>query len=236
MRKNLVAYKNSQVFLNYPFDYEFSGLADAMSFAVVAGGLLPVSAYDLTTPDRPRLEMLVDIILNCDYSAHDFSRAKGEGLQNFARMNMPIEMGMALFHAIHTQRREHRCIFFVPTPHDYRAFASDLAGLDPKCHNNDEISLLRDMYEWLRGVVPSVLFNSQPTVEVLSRFEEFKNRIEAVNGSGEGGKPSHEEKREIMYQVCIESGWWDWRGTRRGRAEFPAIPLVFKDKEENPDG
>src|SRR5258708_5085657 len=128
MRRNLSAYTNCQVFLNHPFDREFAPLADAMNFAVVAGGMLPLCAYDLTTPDRPRLELLVDAIRNCHYSAHDFSRSTGGGTSNFARMNMPIEMGMALFHALHTQRHEHRCAFFVPTAHDYQAFASDLAG------------------------------------------------------------------------------------------------------------
>jgi len=129
VRRNLVAYGSCQVFLNYPFDTAFAPLADAMAFAVIAGGLLPVCALDFTVPDRPRLDMLVEAILNCHYSAHDFSRFTGEGLENLSRMNMPIEMGMALFYALHTQRRDHRCAFFVPTAHAYTAFASDLAGL-----------------------------------------------------------------------------------------------------------
>jgi hypothetical protein len=197
-----------------------------MNFAVVAGGLLPVCAFDLTTPDRPRLEMLVEAIHCCRYSAHDFSRSKGGGPANFARMNMPIEMGMALFHALHSQRREHRCVFFVPTAYDYKAFASDLAGLDPRVHNNDDTRLVSDTYEWLRGVVPSALFNSQPTVDVLDKFTEFKTRKRLVKG-GNGGRPSHEETREVMYAVCAECGWWDWRENRMGKDEFPIIPLAF---------
>jgi hypothetical protein len=141
-----------------------------MSFAVVAGGLLPVCALDLTAPDRPRLEMLVEAIRCCRYSAHDLSRSQGEGPQNFARMNMPIEMGMALFHALYAQRREHRCLFFVPTSREYQFFASDLAGLDPKIHNNDDVRVLIEMYDWLRGIVPLQLFNSRPTVEVVKNL------------------------------------------------------------------
>jgi hypothetical protein len=228
MRRNLEAYRNLQVFLNYPFDDSFSPLADAMSFAVVAGGLLPVCAYDLTAPDRPRLETLVEAIRCCHYSAHDFSQSRGAGPQNFARMNMPIEMGMALFHALHTQRREHRCIFFVPTPHDYKAFASDLAGLDPRVHNNDDARLLTDMYEWLRAVVPSALFNAQATVDVLEKFEAFKAERNRVKGAN-GGQPSHDETRELMYRICAECGWWDWRTNRMGKDEFPSVPLAFID-------
>ena len=230
MRRNLEAYRNFQVFLNYPFDDAFSPLGDAMSFAVIAGGMLPVCGYNLTAPDRPRLEMLVEAIRCCHYSAHDFSRSHGSGPQNFARMNMPIEMGMALFHALHSQRREHRCIFFVPTPHDYAAFASDLAGLDPRVHNNDDLRLLADMYEWLRGVVPSALFNAQATVEVLDKFETFKAERRRVKGAN-GGHPSHEETRELMYQVCARCGWWDWRTNRMGKDEFPTVPLAFVDRD-----
>ena len=227
MRTNLAAYSTCQVFLNYPFDETFTPLADAMAFAVVAAGLLPVCAYDLTAPDRPRLEMLVEAIRHCNYSVHDLSRPYGEGDGNFARMNMPIEMGMALFHALHTQRREHRCLFFVSTPNHYRAFASDLAGLDPRIHSNDESRLLIDTYEWLRAVVPSALFNSQPTVGVVDKFSEFRLTAARVRGSANGGHASHDEKREVMYQLCSEVGWWDWRDNRAGRGEFPVVPIVM---------
>lgn len=232
MRRNLSAYSPCQVFLNYPFDDDFAQLADAMNFAVVAGGLLPLCAYDLTTPDRPRLELLVEAIRNCHYSAHDFSRSTGGGADNFARMNLPIEMGMALFHALHTQHADHRCAFFVPTAYDYQAFASDLAGLDPKVHENSETRLLTDMYEWLRGVVPPALFNKQPTVDVVAKYERFKEQLQGVNCSPDNGRPSHDETREIMYQVCAAAGWWDWRETRMGKEEFPVVPLSLKTRPE----
>jgi hypothetical protein len=162
MRRSLSQYRRYQVFLNYPYDEQFGQLANAFQFSVVAAGLLPLCARDISSPDHPRLTALVDAISNCEYSAHDLSRYTGEGTANFARMNMPLEMGMALYPALLTQSQEHRCAFFVPTPHDYRAFASDLAGLDPKCHNNDDLTLLVEMYLWLRSVVPREHFNSQP--------------------------------------------------------------------------
>ncbi len=109
----------------------------------------------------------------------------------------------------------------------YQTFASDLAGLDPKVHNNDDASILKDMYEWLRGVVPATLFNSQPTIDVLDKFALFKSRKDGVKGAGKGGRLSHEETREVMYQVCDEVGWWDWRRHRMGRDEFPSVPLAF---------
>ncbi|MDT4953990.1 MAG: hypothetical protein QOJ02_2128 [Acidobacteriota bacterium] len=78
MRVNLIEH---QLFLNYPFDGAFEPLANAMHFAVVAAGLIPVCAKDLTSPDRPRLETIINAITSCHYSIHDFSKLKGEGAQ-----------------------------------------------------------------------------------------------------------------------------------------------------------
>lgn len=228
MRGDLPAFERVQVFLNYPFDEDFELLANAMHFAVVAAGLIPVCACDLSVPDRPRLEMIVDAIINCRYSAHDFSRCKGEGGSNFARFNMPLEMGMALFHALQTQRRAHRCTFFIATPHEHKIFASDLAGLDPKSHNNDEITLVGNVYEWLRDVAKP-LANELPTVDVKEKYKSFKIEIERVKGNGKNGRPSHDEAQELMYKICSECKWWDWRDNKLGKIEFPLLPLSWKE-------
>jgi hypothetical protein len=149
-------------------------------------------------------------------------------------MNMPIEMGMALYHALQNQLADHRCAFFVPTAHDYRTFASDLAGLDPRSHENRPEVLVAEMYDWLRSVVPHQLFNSQPTVEVVEKFAEFRGRLDRVHGSTDGRRPSHNETREVMYLVCSECGWWDWRETRLGREEFQSVPIAWR-RDEKPD-
>jgi hypothetical protein len=139
-------------------------------------------------------------------------------------MNMPFEMGMAMYHALLTQHSEHRCAFFVPTEYDYKMFASDLAGLDPKCHYNEASRILAQMYEWLRSVVPSSLFNSQPTAVVLDRFSEYKQRLSRLKGGGENGVPSHEEAREVMYQFCAELAWIIHEARRCGlEAGLPAM-------------
>ena len=101
MRRNLAAYTRCQVFLNYPFDNDFIELGNAMSFAVVAGGLLPVCAFDLSVPDKPRLEILVEAIQSCHFSAHDLSRSRGEGptMANTARLGRDQ-------HAVHRGPRD----------------------------------------------------------------------------------------------------------------------------------
>lgn len=216
-----------RVFLNYPFDEQFEALAHAMHFAVVAAGLVPVCAMDESAPDRLRLEMLFNMVSTCRFSIHDFSRYKGEGEENFARFNMPLEMGMALFYTFFTQKRGHRCAFFVETSHDYQRFASDLAGLDPKHHNNDDPSLVTGIYEWLREVGQPYAY-ARPTVEVQEKYQDFKKELEKVKGSGKNGRPTHHEAREVMYTLCARCGWWTWRNDDKFKFLFPEWQIAWK--------
>ena len=219
-----------RVFLNYPYDQDYLPFAKALAFGVVAAGMVPVSALDITTPDIGRLEMLVDAITSCSYSLHDLSRCRGAGPENFARMNMPIEMGMAMFHALNTQRNGHRCAFFVPDGYSHNQYASDLSGLDPLRYTEDPATLLAAVYDWLRSVGPSAIVNSVATADVLKAFSEFILRCDEVDGAGPNRLPSHAEVREVMYQVCAEHKWWDLRGTKAGKEEFPEVPLRLRAK------
>lgn len=226
MRLHLQSYGHAQVFLNYPFDSDFETLANAMHFGVVAAGLIPVCARDLTTPDRLRLEMLVDAITSCNYSAHDLSKCKGEGDSNYARFNMPIEMGMALFHAVQSQLRLHRCAFFVSN-RDFQVAASDLAGLDPKNYNGDEKLLVASVYNWLRDVKAAL--NVEATSEILEKYQVFKRRLARMKGSGLNGRPTHDEAQELIFTMCAKWKWWEWRANKALLAEFPPLPLSWKD-------
>lgn len=214
-----------QVFLNYPFDEEAQTVSSALHFAVVAAGLLPICALDVTSPDRPRLEVLVETITSCQYSAHDFSRCTADG--KLGRFNMPIEMGMALFHALHNQKAGHRCAFFVTELGDYRHFVSDLAGLDPLTYDT-ESALLARMYEWLRDGVGAA-FIPKPSAHVSDMYAEYRQMLMRVRGSGKGGKATHHEAQELMYQIASKHGLWDWRANRAGQRAFPEVPLSWLD-------
>jgi hypothetical protein len=233
MRLNLAAYSHAQVFLNYPFDLEFAPLANAMHFAVVAAGLIPVCANDMSVPDRPRAEMLVETILNCSYSAHDLSKCKGEGKGNYARLNMPFEMGMALFHAFNTQRTGHRCAFFV-ADRDYQIAITDLLGFDPKFYKGDDDLLVGCVYDWLCRI--KAAFNVRSTIEIKDKFAIFKKRLARVEGGRENGSATHDEAQEVMFAMCSECGWWEWRASKPLLSEFPLLPILWKGRQRNAQG
>jgi hypothetical protein len=226
MPRDLSAYHDFQVFLNYPYDDAYRSYAEALSFAVVASGLIPVAAIDLTLPDHPRLQTLVRALTACRYSVHDLARSGGEGPDNLSRMNMPLEMGMALFYALQTQHLDHACAFLVPDAHLYQRFASDLAGLDPLVYDHDEPKLISVTFEWLREVAPPGFRSVEPTVTVVAAYEEFRQECMGFVGSGPGGRLNHGETREVMYRHAERHGWWDWRHNKLGRTVFPLVPLA----------
>jgi hypothetical protein len=226
MGRDLSAYHDFQVFLNYPYDEAYRPYAEALSFAVVANGLIPVAAVDLTLPDHPRLQTLVEAISACRYSIHDLSRSAGEGAENLARMNMPLEMGMALFYALQTQYTAHGCAFVVADAHLYQRFASDLAGLDPVVYESDELNLVRGAFDWLRDVAPPGFRSDEPTVTVALAYEEFRRECAKFAGSGPNGSLTHAEAREVMYRVAEARRWWDWRESKAGKLVFPPVPLA----------
>ena len=226
--RDLKLLKSFQVFLNYPFDDDFRDMALAMHFAVVSANMIPVCARDLSVPDRVRVDMLVKAVASCHYSAHDLSRGKGEGAENYSRLNMSIEYGMALFYDMNSDGAAHRCAFFVASPHEYQAYASDLSGLDPQYHENSDLMLVKLVYDWLLFIQPDLKATQPPTAVVVTRYADFKEELKKINGSGKDGLPTHDETQELMFQLCGRAGWWIWRGNPLGLRELPKLPLSFK--------
>ncbi|MDH3499018.1 MAG: hypothetical protein OEM97_02755 [Acidimicrobiia bacterium] len=80
-----------------------------------------------------RIERIRAGILDSALSIHDLSRNIGEGPQSLARMNMPLELGMAMMGA-HIAARvpdlgTHEWLTLVPPNYDEDMFVSNLAGV-----------------------------------------------------------------------------------------------------------
>ena len=223
---DLPAKASFRVFLNYPFDDEFNAFSTAMHFAVTAANLIPICAKDVGTPDRLRLQLLVDLVTNCDLSAHDLSRYKQDSRNGFARMNMPFETGMALYRSMSTNFQAHRCALLVTDSHAYKAFVSDLAGLDAMNYD-DDISLVRVMYEWLASVGPQAIASTASSSYVEELYLHFKRALGRVRGSGPGGALNHAEMQELTRRVCGVGKLWTWRNGPLAD-EFPYRPLLFE--------
>lgn len=175
------------VFINCPFDSRYSALFDAIVFATVCCDFMPRSALESGTVAEPRLARITRAVFSSRYSIHDLSRCTGEGDENFARFNMPLELGMAMARRFMDKADEHDWLVLVPQGHAYLRFMSDLAAYDPATHDGSVESVVVAVMAWLctrRDALPSVTPR-----DVLSALPRFKDQKEGLEASWAGQPP-----------------------------------------------
>ncbi len=174
------AYEKS-VFINCPFDPHFQDLFLAIVFAVTANGFVPRSARETEGAAEPHFLRILKTLSRSKYSIHDLSRFTGEGVDNFARFNMPLELGIAC--ALRFLRgqsaRSHNWLVLVPEGFAYQKFVSDLAGFDPGKHSQSIESVIREVSSWLQlqedadERPPSIL-------QIYHAFPAFRTQVDTL--------------------------------------------------------
>jgi hypothetical protein len=175
------------VFINCPFDREYAPLFDAIVFATVCCGFMPRSALESGDVAEPRLARITRAIFNSRYSIHELSRCSGEGDENLARFNMPLELGMAMAKRFIGGAEDHDWLVLVPEGHAYGRFISDLAAFDPARHDGSVEKVTSVVMAWLatrRDGVPPVT----PKL-VLSKLPEFRKKKASLNDDWGGYTP-----------------------------------------------
>lgn len=171
------AYEKS-VFINCPFDPKFQDLFLAIVFAVKANGFVPRSARETEGSAEPRFLRILETISRSKYSIHDLSRFTGEGIDNFARFNMPLELGIACALRFLRQRssRPHNWLVLVPEGFSYQRFVSDLAGFDPGRHSQSVESVIREVSAWL-NLQEDATENVPSARQIYRAFTQFRSQV-----------------------------------------------------------
>jgi hypothetical protein len=162
------------VFINCPFDTDFAPLFDAIVFSVVCCGFIPRSALESGNVSDSRMDRVVQAIFSSKYSIHDLSRCRGEGSEQLARFNMPLELGIAMACRFKAARKadRHDWLLLVPEGHLYQRFISDLSAWDPKAHDGKITSVVPRVVTWL-ATRPDAVDTPDPQ-EVLSALPQFE--------------------------------------------------------------
>lgn len=174
---------SKSVFINCPFDAGYSALFDAIVLASVCCGFIPRSALESGTVSEPRLNRIIRALSSCKYSIHDLSRCTGEGTDNFARFNMPLELGMAMTLRLMDPASEHDWLVLVPRGHAYHRFISDLAAYDPLTHDGTIPSVVVAVMSWLatrRDAIPPV--TPRQVLQLLPTFQARRQELDAAWG------------------------------------------------------
>ncbi|MGA9671685.1 MAG: hypothetical protein WBQ94_20915 [Terracidiphilus sp.] len=167
------------VFLNVPYDEEFSSLYVAYIVGLCQLGLIPHLASEIPGGER-RLDRIFKLIQNCRYSIHDLSRVEvSVSATAVPRFNMPLESGMTI---TWTELHPSRHTWFVCESEPYRLqrSASDLNGTDPYIHGSTVEGVLRELCSAFRRDHPP----SVPQMLIVYRLVDGAlNSIFTKNGT-----------------------------------------------------
>lgn len=168
------------VFINCPFDSEYTSLLDAILFATVCCGFIPRSAREPGPAAELRIERILRLLFESRHSIHDLSRHKGEGDEGFARLNMPLELGIAIARWYMTREsgQRHDWLLLVPSGGQHHRFISDLSGFDPADHDGTVEIMVSKVVPWLlsRQDTPPLVTPRQ-VLRALPRFRRRRDEL-----------------------------------------------------------
>ncbi len=170
-----VAGYNDFVFINCPFDDQYTSILRAIVYTVYRCGFFPKLA--LTEDDG--LDKIMRMIKECRYGIHDLSRIELNQAQ-YPRFNMPFELGIffgARYMGAGDQRKKNALIL-ERDKFTYQQFISDLNGIDPREHKNDPMLAMRRVRDWLRTASGRTTIPSAAIV--ASQYAQFKNNLPAL--------------------------------------------------------
>jgi len=187
----------NSVFINCPYDGAFQSTFDTIVFTVLACGLYPRCAIESRATSVSRMDRIAQALRTSRYSVHDLSRCKGERDTNLARMNMPLELGMALEQNFVAH---HEWTVLAPRKHRYDQFISDLAGFDLPTYDERPESVISPLLAWF-GSMPELDVNPDlHPASVALVLPEFRKELDSLRDTA--GWESN-----LPWQRIVALGW-----------------------------
>lgn len=142
---------NRSVFINCPYDKDYSDLLKAIIFTVSLPGLVPVLSVDNCNNGINRLTHIQELIKESKYGIHDISRMQIEkGKDKYARMNMPFELGIDIG-CLCYYKKDKSILIMDEKPYRYQKAISDLSGVDVICRGTDEKGIINAIRKWVNS-------------------------------------------------------------------------------------
>lgn len=183
------------VFINCPFDNAYQPALDMLILTVVCCGFLPTSAVERVGNATGRVLRIVERMREARLSIHDLSRYTGQGPDNLARFNMPLELGIAMEMMRASEGVEsensHTCFTLAHEGMPRDRVISDLNGYDVARYG-DLVQLANYTWLWL-AEMRSELGLPVPRVKkrhLIGEASNFQKQAEAHASSkyvGRGG-------------------------------------------------
>jgi hypothetical protein len=175
------------VFINCPFDEDFSPLLQAMAFCVVYLGFHPRLAPENSDNAVARLDRILELIRGSKYGIHDLTRCKSTAAGEFSRMNMPFELGLdhacSRFGSGHLSQK--RILILEESRYDYQKTLSDISGWDIQPHGGNHEKAVRHVRTWLIAQAGAETVGAALIQGKYIAFQEWYWERELAAGSSE---------------------------------------------------
>jgi len=170
----------SNVYINCPFDENYTDIFRAIIFVVFDCGYIPRCTLELEDASVVRIDNITRIISNCKFGINDISRTELDNINNLPRFNMPLELGLFLGAKKFGSNKDRSkvCLILDRDKYRYQKFISNIAGQDIKAHNNDSFAVIPIIRNWLRN--SSGLKTIPGGAEIIKRYRLFTTELPDV--------------------------------------------------------
>jgi len=167
------------VFINCPFDDEYTPVFEAIVFTIQACGFSAMCARSRINSGEVRLQKILDIIGDCRYSIHDLSRTELDRTTALPRFNMPLELGIDIGCRAYGSGYEQKSfLIFDRDRFRFQTYVSDIAGQDIAHHEDDPNRAIGRVRDWLRTEAG---LDSLPGAKAMQlRYAEFRKVLPSM--------------------------------------------------------
>jgi hypothetical protein len=188
----------TEVFLNIPYDKKFERLFIAYIAGVSAFGLVPRATLEIPDSSR-RLDKIMKLIGDCEYSIHDLSRVELDRKKpRTPRFNMPFELGLTVAHA--KQKKKENWYVFESKSYRMEKSLSDLNGTDAKIHEGKVAGVFGELCQVFKRR------GRQPTVQQMARIYREVRRNQAAILKESGAKSPYQAR--AFRDICVIASAW----------------------------
>lgn len=166
------------IFINCPFDKSYiDDLLKPILYVLVKNGFYPRLSLEVSDSGEVRLQKITEIIKSCKYSIHDLSIVKSKKAKEFARMNMPFELGIdyGLRNSGIQNLNEKQFLILEATKYDYMKAISDINGFDIKVHGNETEKMFDCLYSWSSETLK--INKQDPPLKIFYDFIDFNTNL-----------------------------------------------------------
>lgn len=162
------------VFINCPFDEEYSPIFNSILFTVHRCGFILRCSKEFGESNSIRIQNIIRLIKESKYAIHDLSRVST--LEELPRFNMPLELGICIgaLEFGSKKSREKKFLITATQKYEYQKYISDLSGQDIQAHEDKFEVALKVVRNWLSTLTSEPV--PSPSI-ILEEYNDFLKRL-----------------------------------------------------------